>query len=486
MMRILQSFIVFMICTTICFATEVNQPPIVKVRVTYQTYDAFQLWQKTKPGTRFGYAVLTDTGHLLTTEGLIRNHTLVEITKVMSGKRIPVEVMHEDYRANVALLRPLNPKILEDLPALTLTESVPLNAKVEIFQFDETTQLQKGEGEVVRILVDILPNAPRQALTFKVLTDMNVDRQGAAVIYNGKLAGLIISYDKSTRMGKMLPYGILKHFLDDVEDGNYAGFASAGINWRALIDPAKRRYLELPSSDNGILILSSLRGTDAFDKLKPNDVVLNWDGFDVDSLGFYNDPDFGRLSFPHLIKGYREPGDIVPITIMRDNTELDLKLRLDSFQDSTALIPANTTSSPEEYLITGGMVIRELTGRYLQAHGSKWKTRVDSRLVHMYLTKRYNPENEGDRIIILSMVLPDAINIGYQHFRNQIIEQVNGEEVHNMQDVFRIDKRDGSIYRLTLKSIGVDPVLDKEKLQEANIRLARHYNIPALRREHRR
>jgi len=462
---------------------EEEQPPVVRIRVTYQTFDPFQPWQKGKPGTRHGYGVLLDTGRVLTTESLIRNHTLVELSKARSGERILACVESEDCHANVAMLRLMDTNSLRELPTLSLAEGVPLDAKVEILQFDKTTQLQRGEGQVVRILVDSLPQAPYQVLLFNVLTDLNVDGQGAAVVYDGALAGLIISYDRSRRMGKMLPYGILKHFVEDSADGDYAGFASAGIIWRALVDPAKRRYLGLTSPDTGIQILSSLRGTHAFEILKPNDVVIAWDGHNVDSLGFYDDPEFGRLAFPHLIKGRREPGDTALVRIVRDGREQELSLRLGRARDSAALIPENTTAIPEEYLIDGGLVIRELTGHFLRAHGSEWETRVDSRLVHLYSTRRHDPEREGDRVLVLSMVLPDSINIGYQDFRDQIIEKVNGEEVRNIQDVFRIVDRDGSVRRLTLKSIDVDIVLDERKLPEANSRLSRQYRLPSLRRE---
>jgi hypothetical protein len=128
-------------------------------------------------------------------------------------------------------------------------------------------------------------------------------------------------------------------------------------------------------------------------------------------------------------------------------------------------------------------VLRELTGRYLHAYGTDWQRRVDSRLVNLYLTRSNDAERAGDRIVLLTGVLPDPINIGYQGFRDAVITHVNGDAIRNMGDVFRIVDRDGSVRRLRLQSIGVDLILDPALLSEANRRLSMIYRVPRLRYE---
>lgn len=464
-------------------AADQPLPPIVRIRVTHQAYEPRQPWQKEAPRNRIGYGAVLENGTILTTEHLIRSHQLVELTEARSGQRIQAHVVHSDSQIDLALLKPQDPAELENIPALALAEEIPDDASLQILQLDETRELQRGEGTVIRVLVEKLPHAASSLLLFKILTDLNVDGEGAAVVYDGRLAGLIVSYDRGSRTGMMIPCTVLKHFIDDCADGTYQGAASAGIIWSSLVDPAKRRFLGMDDTGGGIQIISCIPETDAANVLRPNDVITHWDSQPIDNLGYYPDPVFGRLLFPHLIKGMRKPGDSVPVAIVRDAVHTNVVLKLARADDAKALVPENITANPVPYLIEGGIVLRELTGRYLRAHGAEWMMRVDSRFAHIYSTQRTHPEQPGDRVVILDSVLPDTINIGYGHLRSQIVERVNGESIRNMADVHRIANRDGSITRISLRAMGLDIVLDGKTLPAANRRLMQQYRIPSLTRE---
>jgi hypothetical protein len=106
---------------------------------------------------------------------------------------------------------------------------------------------------------------------------------------------------------------------------------------------------------------------------------------------------------------------------------------------------------------------------------------MDSRLVHMYLTQRYSPNQPDEHVVILSGVLPASINIGYQNHQDMIITALNGKPVRNMADVFRIVDADMSIKHMSFKSVGVDIVLDQSELVDSNQKIAEAYRLPALR-----
>ena len=167
--------------------------------------------------------------------------------------------------------------------------------------------------------------------------------------------------------------------------------------------------------------------------------------------------------------------------MVRDGSEKTLSVKLGRRTDGSSLIPENITGEQVEYLVEGGFIIRELSGRYLKGHGPKWRTSVDPRLVNAYLSRNHAQKATGERIVILSSVLPDPINVGYQNFREAIITHINGTLVKNMKDVFAIADREGGVGRITLQSSGVDIVIDKDAIKSANARLARLHRIPLLR-----
>jgi S1-C subfamily serine protease len=479
MRRLIVSLCALVAVTALAAAQTEQDAPVVRVTVTYQEYDPFLPWQKRSPQVRTGFGTVIDGAHVLTTESLVRNHTLIEIQLARAGENITTTLVKADPQVDLALLHVTDVSALAELEQVSPAEDAPSDSQVEIIQIDETSGIQRGDGQIVKALVDALPSGPYSALQYDVLTDLNVDGAGAPVLHDGHLAGIILSYSRASRTGKMLPAVYIARFINDARDGDYD---SAGFSWKPLVDPTKRAYLGVGDESGGVQVLSCLPGSGAGKVLKSNDVILAWDGHTIDRLGYYTDDAYGRLQFPHLIKGRRTPGESVIVTIVRDGSPQDVTVPLTRRDEDGDLIPENVTGAPGAYLIEGGLVIRELTGNMLQAYGGQWQTRVDPRLAHLYLTRQYAPEQPGDRVLLLSAVLPDPINIGYQHFRDQIIEKVNGEPVRNVRDVFRIVNAEGTIRTLSLRAMHIDIVLDQNELPAANQRIARQYRLPALRR----
>jgi len=49
-----------------------------------------------------------------------------------------------------------------------------------------------------------------------------------------------------------------------------------------------------------------------------------------------------------------------------------------------------------------------------------------------------------------------------------------------MHDIFALLDSEGQLYQFKLKGMGVSPILDPEKLSEANLRMQQSYAIPSL------
>jgi S1-C subfamily serine protease len=461
-------------------AQNSNDNAVVQVIATFQEFHAFMPWQTRDTGSRYGYGMLIGDSRVITTEALVRNRKLVELRKAQKGEKFVARVIATDCAANLALLEVVDKDVFAGIRPVELADKVEKLTDLDILHFDGTGQVQHGKGRVMEISMSRLPDAGYSSLTFDLLSDLNISGQGAGVLHKGKLAGLIMSYDRETRIGGMLPYAAIKQFLDDIEDASYQGLASAGFVWKALIDPTKRKYLNVEKTGHGVIVLSHLSGSSANDMFEPDDVVMEWNGHPIDNLGFYIDPDYGRIAFSYLIKGRGRPGDVVPVKIIRDKKERTVDIRLSHRPEAANLIPENTAGKKAEYLVSGGFIMRELSGLYLRSHGGNWQSRVDAHLVQLYSSKRSKPDAPGDKVVILSSVLPDPINIGYQHLHNEIVTHVNSTSVQNLADVFDVMDRDGRINRLTLRSIGVDIVLDDTKLEDADKRISETYRISDL------
>jgi len=454
---------------------------LVKISVTAQEFDAYMPWQKRKPHARSGYGIAVGPHRILTGEPLVRNGTLIELQRPQSGERLAARVVESDHQIGLALLE-LSPNTLPFMPVdvrpdLRMDADTPL----QVAQLDNTLALQTGGAQVLSVEMTELPAAPYPVLLYTLLTDISVNGRSAIVMSGDRLAGLVMKYSGNRRTAEVLPGSVIARFLADAAETPYTGFAMAGFQWRPLVDPTRRGYLGATDTSDGILILACLAGTGAAEILQPNDILLEWDGHRIDNLGFYEDPDLGRISLTHLIKFRRAPGERVPLRIIRDGNELELKLLLARHRDTDALVPQNTLREQAPYLIEGGLVLLELNGHFLRARGSDWTRNIDPRLAHIYLTRGSSPEEPGDRVVILAGVLPDRINQDYAIFRQEIVTSINGRPIRNMGDIYRIIGTKGHVERIGLQGVGIELVLDTAALPEANKRISTLYRIPTLR-----
>ena len=456
---------------------------LVQVHVTRQIQNPFLPWQHGAPAPIVGYGYFINETQVLTTENLVRNHRLVELLRPKTGDKITAVVEIADHMLNLAILRIADVAQSDGERTIQTAGKLPLGTPLTILQFDGDRNIQNCDAKITQIGVTRLPGAPYSLLSYRLLSGLDVNGEGAPVIHDGTLAGVIMSYQSSTRVAIMLSEPFLSRFITDTREPPYLGPASAGFFWRSLVDPAKRKYLRLGERTGGIQVVAPLRGTPGGKALHPLDVILSWDGHALDNLGFYKDPHFGRLQFSHLIHGTRSPGDLVSLTVFRDGREQAVELRLAGDPDASALVPENVTRKPAQYLVAGGLIMRDLDVNYMRSLGGDWRSRIDSRLLHFYLSSRDRDYDPGDRVVVLVGVLPDRINVDYQQHVNQVIETVNGQAVRNMGDVFRIVDADGNLLRIRLKGGGVDLVFDEHELREANRRIQSQYQIPALRRQ---
>ncbi len=454
---------------------------LVRVSVTHQMQNPFLPWIRQAPGTREGYGVLLDADRVLTTEGLVRNATHVELRQARSGEKFAASVVVADPRLNLALLTVPRPGAAFPRTALERAPEVPpLGATLQVLQFDDAQSVQPVGGRISQVGVAMLPDSPYALLKYDLLTELNINGAGAPVVWGDRLAGLVMMHQASTRVASVIGAPFLESFIADASSGlAYRGPAAAGFRWRPLVDPAKRAFLNIDPAAGGIQVLSVMPGFAAHDLLRPLDVILEWDGHPLDALGYYIDPDFGRVEASHLVKT-ASAGDRVPVTLWRDGAAHTIALELGGDPDAVARVPENVTGTPAEYLVTGGLVLRELDMFLLRAHGSDWRANVDSKLLNFYTGAGADPHRPGDRVVLLAGVLPDAINVGYQHFRHHIVTSVNGVPAPNLETVFAVSERDGGIDRLTLDGIGVELALDRAILPEANARLMEQYRLPAL------
>lgn len=95
--------------------------------------------------------------------------------------------------------------------------------------------------------------------------------------------------------------------------------------------------------------------------LRPNDVLLEFDGNAISSDGTVAFRTGERIMFSYLVS-QRFVGDTVPLTVLRGGAELDLKVTLTA---PSQLIPAHLASRDPSYYVCSGLVFTIACEPYL-------------------------------------------------------------------------------------------------------------------------
>ena len=98
------------------------------------------------------------------------------------------------------------------------------------------------------------------------------------------------------------------------------------------------------------------------------------------------------------------------------------------------------------------------------------------------ILNKNNPKHQS-RVVLVTQVIPDAINIGYQNLSNAVVLKINDQSINSLIDVSKAFlKPKNKFYRIDFLpgSERMSAVLPEEKLEESNQRIINNYRIPKL------
>ncbi len=464
---------------------------VVRISTTQQTWDQAEPWQKAAPGKRRSLGAIVGDKLVLTTSEMAADATFIEFESTDGKRLVTAKVVAVDYEANLALLGLADgsdPKFFEDTKPFEIATPPKPGETLEILQVEEngTPLVTGGNIQSLDVVSNFLPG--QFFLTYEVKASMQsaANSFSLPVLREGKLAGILTSYDSKDQISDVTATDIVARFVKEAADGDYAGFPSLGISISRTEDQNFRLWLKLPEDDGGLFV-SKVRegGAAAKAGLKKGDVIVSIDGHDIDRLGYFEDPHYGRLYWSHLVRGAKASGDKVALKVVRDGQPVDLEAVLDRRDENEQLVPAYAFDKAPSYLVKGGLIFQELTRPLLESFGNEWQSRAPLNLIDVY----ENPEkyeSRGRRIVFLSNVIPTPATVGYEPLRNLIVTKVNGKEIKDMKSLvaafdavptdgmhaIEFDEEKFSVYLDETVSTGVDEQL----LQRGLPRLSRAEN----------
>jgi S1-C subfamily serine protease len=464
------------------------QRSVIRINSTQQSWNPGQPWEKDEPGSRRALAAIVGPQRVLTTAELVADGTYMEFESPDGTHLAQAKVIAVDYEANLALLGPVDEKegnaLFDKTVPLEVTSPPKIGQTLDILQIEENGQTLMTPGTLQS--VDVTSNflAGHGFLTYMLKASMQsaASSYSLPVLRDGKLAGVLISYNSKDQICDVASTDIVTRFLKDTDAGDYRGFPSIGISISRTEDNSFRQWLKLTDDQGGLYIHTVRKGGAAeVAGVKKGDVLLAIDGQNIDRRGYYQHPNYGSLFWGHLIRGSKSTGDTVALSLLRDGQPLEIKATLTREEESSKLVPGYSFDKAPNFLLKGGLVFQELSRPLLESFGENWETRAPLD----FLDAMENPEKyEGkvDRIIFLSGSIPTPATVGYESLRNLIVRKVNGKEIKNMQGLIDAFKGNlGERHSIEFKEENftvyldeaVSSAVDKQLLQRGISRLSR-------------
>ena len=414
---------------------------VVRVNATLQNWNVAQPWEKNPPRRRRSLGAIVGERQVITTAEMVADVTFVELESTDGTRRTRAEVASVDYEVNLALLElpegEESKAFFQGMKVLEIAPTPPLRDTLEIIQVEDNGQSLVTAGQLLSadVRATFLPG--QLFLTYRVKASMQSSASSFTVpVFNeGKLAGILSSYDSKDQISDVIATPLIARFLMESKKETYQGFPNLGVNINPTEDIHFRSYLKIPESEGGIYVNKVRKGSAADTaKLIPGDVILAIDGNPIDRRGYYKDPIYGALPWVQLVRGNKSAGDSVTLTLWRDGKAQETSVELTRQEESTRLVPNYQFGIAPNFLIKGGMIFQELTRPLLEAYGDDWESRAPLN----FLDAMSNPEayqENHERMICLTGVIPTQATVGYEGLRNLMVSRINGKPVRNMKEL---------------------------------------------------
>jgi len=162
--------------------------------------------------------------------------------------------------------------------------------------------------------------------------------------------------------------------------------------------------------------------------------------------------------------------ETVKVELLRDGNVLNSDIPV---QKANNKIEPYLYDRRPEYFIIGGLVFTRLTKSYLLTFGNSIPP------MEMLEKLRDVKDSPDDNAVVLTQVLGDEVNVGYQNFDPMVLVSINGKKVHNLREVVELVESCKDEY-ITFEFEGDIPVtLNIGKLREATPRIMDRYHISA-------
>ncbi|MDD3127378.1 MAG: serine protease [Candidatus Izemoplasmatales bacterium] len=446
---------------------------VVKVFSVYSSPNYYQPWQNFQQRIKTGSGCVISGNKIITNAHITADQTFLMVRKQGDPKKYTARLIASGHECDLAILTVDEPGFFKDLPPMKLDELPQLQDTVHVLGYPVGgDNISVTEGVVSRIEPVLYNHSDKHLLAIQIDAAINPGNSGGPVINeNGKIVGIAFQgLSQAQNVGYVIPVPVIRHFLKDLEDGKFDGYPELNFNMVNMENTDIRKWAKMDDSQSGVMISHLPPLDEKRNIFKVNDVILSIDGVNISNDGTVPFRANEVIYFENLI-WEKFIGDKCNFKILRDGKPMDIEYTLGP---SESLVRMRTFDKLPSYYIIGGLLFVPLNQNYLDSWNDEWKA------PRMLLNYLYYGEitKKRDEVAVLSEVLADDVNMGYQQITYISVDSINGVKVKNLKHLIElIENSKERFIDIKLENKG-RVVMELSKMKEATPRILERYRIP--------
>jgi len=406
---------------------------------------------------------------------VVADETFIEVKRHGDTTKYEAEVEYISHQADLALLKLKDETFFKGTKALDFDGLPKFEQDIAVYGFPVGgDSLSVSRGIVSRIEHNRYAHSREIFLSIQIDAAVNPGSSGGPAISDGKIVGVVMQQmSKSQSIGYIVPVEIVKHFLKDVEDKKYDGFAHLGVTTQKMENEAMRAIYKMDKDTTGTLVVDISQKSSAFAKLKQGDILLSIDGHKIQNDSTVEFIHNKYTSYKYYIDK-KQIGENIKFEVLRAGKHLKLDIELNTIADDNLLVNTVAHDVMPRYYIYGGYVFTPLSRNLLMGNRST--------LLQLREAANQWSSDEKEEVVILLKVLASPSNRGDHNFSLWMVDKADGKEFKNFAEFVKIVKAFDGKFLVLENRDGVKIAIDKKEALKIEKTLLYRYSIESSQR----
>jgi S1-C subfamily serine protease len=448
---------------------DITKQAIVKIYTVAKLPNYLSPWSSSMRSST-GSGAIIEGGFILTNAHVVADQAFLEVQRYGERKRYIAKVYAVSHQADLALLKVEDKAFFKGVVPLQFGSLPEVEQRIVVYGYPMGgSTLSATIGVVSRVEHHVYAHSGESFLAVQVDAAVNPGNSGGPALSDGKIVGVVMQViTKSQNIGYLVPVTMVRHFIDDMKDGHYDGFADLGLGTQNLENPAMRRYYGLDENVTGKLIDKVVYGSSAEGILEEGDIITAVDGHTIENDGTVEFRKHEYTDFYYFIDQH-QMGEKVTLDIIRDRKPMQVEVPLLTTGDALYLVKTTRYDEMPTYAIYGGYVFSPLTRNLIRSTNR-------NRLKLSCLAGKWR-EKEKNEVVVLLKVLASDISRGDNNFGMWVIDKVNGKSFSNFKEFFALMEKTKERYYLLEDDDGIKVIIDREEAWQKQKEILKKYNI---------